>query len=333
MQANDTSTTSTGMRTVALDSFGGPEVLSVQSAPIPVPLASQVRIRVSHATVNPTDLLFRSGGQIKTLESSTGPWVPGMELAGVVDSLGANVRESDLKLGDRVVALVNPRRSEGGAYATLICLSPSSVALRPASISAPEAATLPMNGVTAVMTLEFLGLVAGESILVTGGAGALGGYVIQLARAAGLTIVAHGRARDEETMRGLGATHVLSGDDSLPSSVRALFPKGVDGLVDTARLGIPAEAAVKDGGMAVHVRSASGYADTRLVHRTVLVADRVHDQATLQQVMSAAEKGILTTRVARVMDMTQAAEAHRIVESGGLRGRVVLDLQSQTDLD
>src|SRR3954447_19889237 len=319
------------MRSVALESFGGPEVLSVRELPTPVPLDGQIRVRVDFATVNPTDLLFRKGAQQAALESSEGPWIPGMELAGVVDAVGADCADSGLVSGDLVVAIVNPRRSEGGAYAAFVCLAPSSIAVRPAAIPAPEAATLPMNGLTAIMAVEAIGLGAGDSVLVTGAAGALGGYVVQLAHAAGLVVVAHGSATDEKTLRDLGADHVVTGSERLAEAVRRLFPDGVDALVDSAVLGVEAAAAVREGGVMVHVRAAPADADPRLAHKVVSVSKRMGDKAALEQVVADAQKGVLTPRVAKVLAMTQAAEAHRLIERGGLRGRIVLDLRAGPD--
>lgn len=315
------------MVSVALESFGGPEVLKVHRAATPTPQPDQIRVRVEFATVNPTDTLFRKGAQERLLESPVGPWVPGMELAGVVDQLGANCADSGFRPGDLVVGLVNPRRSQGGAYSTFVCLRPTSLALRPASIPGPEAATLPMNGVTALMALEALSLSTDKSVLVTGGAGALGGYTMQLARAAGMTVIGQGRPGDEETMRKLGAAHVLTSADALPSAVHALLPQGVDALVDTAILGGPAEAAVRDGGVVVHVRPTAGDDDPRLRHAVVSVTKRIDDKLALERVVTAAEEGILTPRVATVLEMSEAPEAHRLVEHGGLRGRVVLDMR------
>jgi NADPH:quinone reductase-like Zn-dependent oxidoreductase len=319
------------MRSVALEAFGDHEVLSVREVPTPSPRADQVRIRVDFATVNPTDLLFRKGAQQAALESSEGPWIPGMELAGVVDAVGADCADSGLLPGDPVVGIVNPRRSEGGAYASFVCLAPSSIAVRPAAISAPEAATLPMNGLTAIMAVEAIGLDAGDSVLVTGAAGALGGYVVQLAHAAGLVVIAHGRATDEKTLRDLGADHVVAGSEPLAEAVHRLFPDGVDALVDSAVLGGVAAAAVREGGVMVHVRPAPADADPRLAHKVVSVSKRMGDKAALEQVVADAEKGVLTPRVAKVLAMTQAAEAHRLVEGGGLRGRIVLDLRPGPD--
>ena len=319
------------MRSVALESFGGPEVLSVRELPTPVPLDGQIRVRVDFATVNPTDLLFRKGAQQAALESSEGPWIPGMELAGVVDTVGADCTDSGLVPGDAVVGIVNPRRSEGGAYASFVCLAPSSVAVRPAAIPAQEAATLPMNGLTAIMAIEAIGLDGGASVLVTGAAGALGGYVVQLAHASGLVVIAHGRASDEKTLRELGADHVVAGTEPLADAVHRLFPDGADALVDSAVLGAEAAAAVREGGVMVHVRSASADADPRLEHKVVSVSKRMGDKAALEQVIADAEKGVLTPRVAKVLGMTQAAEAHQLVERGGLRGRIVLDLRPGSD--
>lgn len=319
------------MRSIALESFGGPEVLAARATTTPVPRPDQVRIRVDYATVNPTDILLRKGAQKASLESAEGPWVPGMELSGVVDTVGPDCVDSGLLPGDTVVAIVNPRRPEGGAYSTFVCLTPDSIAVRPASIPGPEAATLPMNGLTAIMAIESIELAPEQSVLVTGAAGALGGYIVQLAHAAGLVVVAHGRSSDEETLRQFGADHLVSGGEPLSDGVRTLFPSGVDALVDCALLGGEAVAAVRDGGVAVHVRQAPADADSRLGHKVVSVGKRMGDKAALVQVMADAEKGVLTPRVARVLEIDQGPEAHRLVEQGGLRGRVVLDLRSVAD--
>jgi NADPH:quinone reductase-like Zn-dependent oxidoreductase len=251
-----------------------------------------------------------------------------MEFAGVVDVVGEACADSGFRPGDLVVGLVNPRRTEGGAYSTFICLPPTSLAIRPASIPEPEAATLPMNGVTAIMAIESAAVSPGGTVLVTGGAGALGGYAIQLARAAGLIVIAHGRTGDKETMQELGATHIVSTDDALPERVRELFPQGVDALIDTARLGDPAEAAVKEGGVVVHVLPTPGDDNPRLQHKVVSVSKRIGDKSALDRVVAWAKDGKLTPRVATILPMAEAAHAHELVEKGGLRGRVVLDLRS-----
>src|SRR5438093_1396418 len=131
------------MRAVTFSRLGGPEVLQVSELPEPQPGPGEVRIRVAAATVNPTDISFRSGRQLTTAQLSEmgvlPPYIPGMELAGVVDAVGEG---TNWHTGDRVMAIVNPRRPGGGAQAELVVVPAASVARVPEGTSL-EAAVLP----------------------------------------------------------------------------------------------------------------------------------------------------------------------------------------------
>lgn len=313
------------MHSVVLDRFGGPEVLEVRPVEPPTVPPDQVRVRVSFATVNPTDVLLRSGAQAASLESRTGPWTPGMELSGTVDAVGKDVTIG-LRPGEGVIGLVNPRRCEGGAQSGWICVPATWLAPQLANIGEPEAATLAMNGVTALMVLEALQAASARTVLVTGAAGALGGYVVQLARSAGLTVVGHGRPGDEALIESLGAAHVVSGSDDLAATTHRLGPGGVDALVDSASLGAGVRTAVRPGGLVVDVRPIEVPDDGRRSH-TVSVMKRLGDVATLRRVAKWAEEGILTPRVNTVLPVADVQQAYHLVEEGGLRGRVVLDLR------
>src|SRR5579875_1604676 len=176
------------MKAVGISEWGGPEVLHVVELPDPVAGPGQLVIRVHAASVNPTDTQLRSGERAERLRDVPGHHVPGMEAAGVVEQVGPDV-ESDLAFGDRVMAIVLPLGTHG-AYAERVAVPVESVARSPRRVSDAEAATLPMNGLTARMALDVLNLSPGAVIAVTGAAGVLGSYVVQLARAAGLRVVA-----------------------------------------------------------------------------------------------------------------------------------------------
>src|SRR5262245_17929068 len=117
------------MRAVTFSRFGGPEVLEVSELPVPEPGPGAVRIRVAAATVNPTDISFRTGRQLTAAQLKEmgvlPPYIPGMELAGVVDAAGP---DTDWRAGDRVMAIVNPRRPGGGAQADLVVVPAASIA-------------------------------------------------------------------------------------------------------------------------------------------------------------------------------------------------------------
>src|SRR5688572_6384158 len=111
------------MKAVTFSEFGGPEVLEVKDLPEPQPGPGQVRIRVAAATVNPTDMGFRSGGQRAALGDLQPPYIPGMELAGVIDAAGEG---AEWQPGERVMAIVVPRRKEGGAMAESVIVPAAS---------------------------------------------------------------------------------------------------------------------------------------------------------------------------------------------------------------
>ena len=209
------------MRAVTFSRFGGPEVLEVSELPEPQPGPGEVRIRVAAATVNPTDISFRTGRQLTTAQLKEmgvlPPYIPGMELAGVVDAVGEG---TDWHTGDRVMAIVNPRRPGGGAQAELVVVPAASVARVPEGTSLEAAATLPMNGLTVRLALDRLALRPGQTLGVTGAAGAVGGYAVRARRqrrtARDRRGAARGRSAGEAIRRGEGGAPRRRGDPRPP---------------------------------------------------------------------------------------------------------------------
>jgi NADPH2:quinone reductase len=218
------------MRAVGLFTHGGPEVLQVIDLPEVHAGPGQVRIRVHAAAVNPTDVLVRSGARAEQQKAYSPPYVPGMDAAGVVDQVGSGVPDR-LKVGDAVMAIVAPKGSHG-AYRKQIVLDARSVVRAPLGKTHAEAATLPMNGMTGRMSLDLLKLSAGQVLAATGGAGAYGGYLVQLAKAEGLTVIADASEKDERLVASFGADIVARRGDDVASRIRNHFPQGLDGLAD-----------------------------------------------------------------------------------------------------
>ncbi|WP_409467501.1 NADP-dependent oxidoreductase [Streptomyces sp. HC307] len=317
------------MKTVGVARFGGPEALRVFEVPEPHAGPGQVRVRVHAASVNPGDRYLRNGSLGRN--SATPPYVPGMEAAGVLDEIGAGT-VTDLRIGDRVMAMTVPTEPGGGAYAQYLTLPAQRVTRAPEGTSHAEAATLPMNGLTARRALDLLGLSPGQTVAVTGGAGVVGGFVIQMARAEGITVVADASPTDEELVRSLGADRVIRRGPGVARRVLDAMPEGVDGLVDAAVIGSAAVAgAVRDGGVIVtllgegpHAISPAELRRRSLRTSMVFVPDYLDDRARLDRLRSQVEAGELTLRIARVLPAEQAAEAHQLLEAGGVRGRLVL---------
>jgi len=308
------------MRAVGITEFGGPEVLQIVEKPVPEPGPGEVRIRVAAATVNPADTVLRSGrhGPPEGLEP---PYVPGMELAGTIDVAPGG---SGFRPGDRVMAIVSPRTAGGGAQAELVVVPADSVVAVPDGISLIEAATLPMNGLTARLALDLLGLSPGETLAVTGAAGAVGGYTIQLAKVAGLRVIADAWPKDSELVRGLGADVVVPRGEEVAAAIRLATGDGADALVDAAVMGPLVLAAVRDGGQLAALRSFRGETERSVKIIPIWVGDYLHEQDKLAGLAALAADGRVTLRVARTLPAELAAEAHRRLEAGGVRGRLVL---------
>jgi NADPH:quinone reductase len=309
------------MRAVGFTEFGGPEVLRIVSRPVPSPGPGQVRVRVAAAAVNPTDLAFRAGAHRSMPAGVEPPFVPGMDLAGVIDAVGA---DGDWRPGDRVMAAVSPWVPGGGAQAEYVVVATDALARIPDGISMTEAAALPMNALTVRAALDQLALRPGQTLGITGAAGVVGGYAIQLGRAEGLRVVADASAADEDLVRGLGADVVVPRGPDVAARMRQVSPDGVDALLDAAVLGAPVLAAVRDGGQFIALRPFAGETERGIAVSLLLVFHHLHEAGRLARLGEQAAAGVLTPRVADVLPAERAAEAHRRFEAHGVRGRLVL---------
>ena len=311
----------TDMRAVCFTEFGDPSVLHVRVVPLPSPGPGQVRVRVAAATVNPTDIGFRLGGR-HLPDGMAPPYIAGMDLAGVIDAVGPEV--SGWQAGDRVMAAVSPWVPGGGAQAEYVLVDGDQLARVPDGIALEAAATLPMNAMTVRSALDMLGLRPGQTLAVTGSAGAIGQYAIQLGTHEGLVVTGDAKPEDAELIRSFGARHVVERGAGMAAGVRALYPSGVDAVIDAALLGPAILPAVRDGGQLLAVRPFQGETERGITISLVLVGQHLHEGARLAELADLAAKGVLTLRIAEVLPAERAAEAHRRLEAGGVRGRLVL---------
>ncbi|REE97591.1 NADP-dependent oxidoreductase [Thermomonospora umbrina] len=309
------------MRAVVVKSFGGPEALKVVDVAMPEPGAGQILVRVEGAAVNPVDLATRAGGMAEAgLMERRDVTGIGWDVAGRVEQVGPGV--TGFAAGDRVIGMRDRLDLSLGAYAEFMVLDASAAAPAPEGLTAIEAATLPLAALTASQSLDLLGLAAGETLLVTGAAGAVGGFAVELAALRGLRVVAQAGGDAEELVRGLGAHAFVERSEALADRARDLVPGGVDGVLDAAVLGLPAFDAVRSRGAFVSV--IGGTAPPPL--RGVRVLDQwiAADGRTLAGLSDLVREGRLTTRVAATFPLEDAAHAHERFAKGGLRGRLVL---------
>ena len=301
------------MRVVEVTRLGGPEVLGVAERPEPQPGPGQVVVRVGAANVNPTDLGARRGaGRVAPPDP---PFVLGWDVAGEVSAVGEG---SDLEIGDRVVGMVQWYEAGGsvGAYAESVAFDSDWLVPLPDSLDYEIACTIPLNALTARQGLELLDAPDGCDLLVTGASGAVGSFTVQLAKAAGHRVIAQAGRDDEGWPRELGADEVLPRDTDLSSI------EPVPAVFDAVPLGEAALAALEDGGAVVTTRRVPEADPARRIRKESFLIH--HDRNALRELVDAVAAGELRTRVDRTLPLAEAAEAHRLVEAGGLHGKVVL---------
>lgn len=303
------------MQVAEVTAFGGPEVLRPAERPDPVPAIGEVVVRIHAASINPTDIAARTVGN-RYIAGLEVPFVPGWDLAGVVTAVGEGV--TAYAAGDRVCGMIPFGRIGGrvGAYAEAAAVDPDWLAPLPATVGFAEGATLPLNALTAHQALAILALPRGARLLVTGASGGVGGFAVELAVRAGLHVTAVAGRDDEAWVRGLGAHEVL------PRNADLSAIDTVDGVLDAVPVGPERSTpALRDGGTAVFTRPPQPSSSDRHRYETVRVDT---DPAALRDLSRMLGEGALHTRVAHVLPLAQAAEAHRLAERGGLRGKVVL---------
>lgn len=312
------------MKAVTFTEFGGPEVLRITDKPDPVPGADEVTVAVTASVVNPTDLMTLGGLRAKLMADLTPPYTAGMDFSGRVVAVGEDV--TSVRAGQPVIGVASPRSPGGGAHAQTVGVPAASVSPVSEDVDLVAAATVPMNALTGLLSLEQLGLRAGQSLLVTGATGMLGSLSAELALLDGLDVVANAAEKDRDFLAGLGIKTVLPRDEGLAEALREAYPDGVDGMIDGALIGREVSALVRDGGGVVSPRASYTIEDPRLKVDYVQVTRGVQDQGKIRRIATLLDRGALTPRVAPggVFPFTEAAAAYAMAAGGGFRGRVVI---------
>ena len=302
------------MRVIEVQQPGGPDVLRVVERPTPEVGPDDVLVDVAAATVNPTDLAAREGFTVG--DSAKPPYVLGWDFAGTVQRVGPGVE--GLRAGQPVVGMIPWYAAGGryGAYAEQIAVPRDWVLPRPDALAAPEAATVPLNALTAAQMLALLELPGRARLLVTGASGAVGSFAVQLAVQAGHDVTAVAGTDDEEWVRGLGAGTVL-GRDTDYATVGTF-----EHVVDAVPVGAAVFPAVARGGTVTSTRPVQE-ADPALgiVQRPMLIRA---DRSLLEHLVAEVAAGRLLTRISATYPLERAADAHRAAQERGRRGKVVL---------
>jgi NADPH:quinone reductase-like Zn-dependent oxidoreductase len=311
------------MRAVAVNAWGGREQLELVEVDPPPVAPDGVLVRVRAAGVNPVDAKIRGGSMANALPFHF-PVIIGWDAAGVVEEVGPAV--TWFRPGDEVYGYVRRHHLQYGTYAEYTTAPEGFFAHKPPGLSFEEAAALPLAALTAHQTLEMLGLRGGESLFVGGGAGGVGHLAVQLAVARGARVVATASEGNHDFLRELGAEPLDYAADDVPERTRALLGgEGADAALDLfgGDDREQAYAALRPGGrLASIARPAPEPRDGHHEVSYLFVRPSGYDLG--EHVTPLVTEGRLRPRVEQTFPLERAADAHERIESGHVRGKLVI---------
>ncbi|GAA2598023.1 NADP-dependent oxidoreductase [Streptomyces axinellae] len=303
---------------IAFAAYGGPDVLKPTSIDIPEPDPTQVRVAVRQAGVNPLDWKLRSGAMAAFMPVEL-PWIPGLEVAGTVEETGDGV--SGFQVGDEVFGRA-PH-----AYATHVLADAEALAHRPEDLDARRAAALPVAAEAAYRALEELRVEPGETVLVHGAGGVVGNLAVQFALERGARVIGTAGEGARDRLTGLGAEPVTYGE-GWAGRVREVAPHGVDAVLDASGADVLRESVelAGDGGRVLTLADPGAAQEYgALFSGGGPGADRTGP--ALDLALTLYRRGTLSVPLHAPYPLTEAAEAHRRGEAGGLDGKLVLTVE------
>lgn len=306
------------MKAIQYTAFGGSEVIQLNQIEKPIAKDDEVLIKISATTVNPMDMKFRSGSLQKGMPIEL-PYTPGLDVSGVVESIGNNVKR--LQVGDNVFGT-----TFGGTYAEYINLNENQLTTQPKNSSYTEAAALAIPLTTAYSILvENAQLKTGEKVLIHGAAGGVGSIALQMAKAIGAYVIGTASGSGLDLIKNLGADEVIdykSQDFSTVVSNMDVVVDLVGGETQAKSFGV-----LKNNGKllsTVHPPS------EELAKKFGIDARFVFSKPSFQKLdfgKKLVEEGKIKTQVVKVMNLESAAKAQDLMLSGGVNGKIVLEIK------
>ncbi|MCB1252585.1 MAG: NADP-dependent oxidoreductase [Austwickia sp.] len=311
------------MRAVAIDRFGPPDVMKLVEVPLTPIGPADARVRVHAAGVNPLDYKIRDGssGLVKDFGPAAFPIVLGRECCGTVEAVGEDV--DHIGVGQRVFGMA-PLKHRGGCYAEFVNLPADCLVPAPEGVGDVTLAGTALVALTAWAAVHDLGQVQpGQTVLVHGGGGGVGQVVLQLCREIGAAVYATASARNRERIEALGATHV----DYVRADFSTVVPRP-DVIIDGVYFGTYQKNMdlLVPGGKLVILPTLADLGPARERGIDVGVPMVAPDGERLTAIAQRLGDGRLDVEVSTVLPLAEAAQAHRILEGGHTRGKVVLDV-------
>ena len=314
------------MRAMVIPEFGGPELFEERDVERPEPGLGQVLVRVFASSVNPVDAKLRAAGSSRGLEA---PMILGADVSGVVEEVGPGV--TDLAPGDEVFYTPEVSGPDSNkAYAEYSAAAADIVAKKPASLTHEEAAAVPLAGGTAYEGIvRRLTIKVGETVLIHGGAGGVGSFAVQIAKASGARVLASAGSRNQETLKELGVDVAIdyTSEDVFEVTLDDTGGAGVDAVFDTVGGNLIAKSvqATRPFGRLASIISLQGdltpaYRLNQTIYGTYLTRERKR----LKEMTRLIERGQIRPLVDQVLPLNEVGKAHERLDSGHGRGKVVL---------
>ncbi len=314
------------MKAMVVREFGGPEKLELADMPVPTPAAGEVLVRLRAASVNPVDYKIRRSGGWAGVPM---PAIIGYDAAGVVEAVGAGV--THLVPGDDVFycARIFGRQ---GTMAEYHVEDAAIVTKKPKNLSFEEAASLPLAAMTAYdAVISFFQTKPGDTVLIQAGAGGVGSLAVQLAKAAGARVIATGRSENHDFIRSLGADEVIDYRTAkFEDEVNRLTEgKGADAAYDTVGGDIVSRSigCVRPWGkLATIVRVGGSINGMQIRNQTLYFGFMERTREKISALATLAGRGQVKPVIDSTLPLERLADAHRKLEAGGMRGKIVITI-------
>ncbi len=308
------------MKAIRIHQFGGPEVLKMEEIEKPKPAADEVLIKIFATSVNPVDIKIRSGKNWERYKNPM-PMTLGFDVSGTVEEAGSDVK--NFKKGDEVYA--RPDLNKDGAYAEYITMNAGKIGFKPKSLNHDEAAAVPLAALTAWQGIFDHGkLQAGQRILIHGASGGVGTFAVQFAKWKGAHVIGTASENNIDFLKQLGADEVIDYkkqkfEESI-KDIDVVFDL-IGGDTQTKSVQV-----LKEGGILI---STLGIVDKDLLAQKNIQGEAYMAQSIpeqLNQIAKLIDEGKVKPIIAKILPLEEAAEAHKEIAEGHVRGKIVLEV-------
>lgn len=327
------------MRAMVFDSYGDPEVMCLRDVPVPEPQEGEVLIRVAYAGVNPADSKTRAGHVARRgYRDYALPFVTGRDASGVIERTGANVAE--FKEGDRVITWSSSDGKTWGSYAEFVRVPAKNVSPMPRSLDFAQAATIPIAALTAFQSLfhaEKGGLTPGQRVLINGAAGGVGSFAVQFAKSGGVLAAATCGTQNVAYVKSLGADCVIDykAEDVCQAVCDWSSFEGVDVVLDAVGAATLPQALdmLRPGGRLINILTVTAdgdiesdkkEAERRGFRKILSVIDLERARQSIAEITRLIDGGLVHVPPINVLALEDAARAHRMIDTGHVRGKLLL---------